>query len=183
MLAGVFDHNQQGENHFFKSRYWNQRIYEKYIETRCFDCPHPLSSQKRTKKIASFLTAVDEKLDHLRRKRDALETYKRGIMQKLFSQEIRFTRDDGSAFPDWEVKELIKVLDPIFREIRKPITNYLAIGVRSHMRGTFQKTDSEPDKIAMDKLYVVRNGDLVVNITFAWEGAIAIVNQDDDGGW
>ncbi len=51
------------------------------------------------------------------------------------------------------------------------------------MRGTFQKTDSEPDKIAMDKLYVVRNGDLVVNITFAWEGAIAIVNQDDDGGW
>lgn len=58
------------------------------------------------KKIAEFLGAVDEKLTALRRKKELLADYKRGAMQKIFGQQIRFTRDDGSAFPDWEEKRL-----------------------------------------------------------------------------
>jgi type I restriction enzyme S subunit len=57
-------------------------------------------------KIANFLSAVDKKLTQLRRKKELLETYKRGLMQKLFSQQIRFKQDDGKAFPDWEEKSL-----------------------------------------------------------------------------
>ncbi|MCT7987563.1 restriction endonuclease subunit S [Laspinema olomoucense] len=57
-------------------------------------------------KIASFLGAVDTRLNQLRRKREHLQTYKRGVMQKLFSQQIRFTQADGSPFPDWEKKKL-----------------------------------------------------------------------------
>jgi type I restriction enzyme S subunit len=57
-------------------------------------------------KIASFLSAVDKKLTQLRRKKELLETYKRGLMQKIFSQQIRFKQDDGTAFPDWEEKNL-----------------------------------------------------------------------------
>ncbi|PWG16732.1 restriction endonuclease subunit S [Salibaculum griseiflavum] len=53
-------------------------------------------------KIASFLSSVDKKIDLLRQKKDALELYKKGLMQKIFSQEIRFKQDDGSDFPDWE---------------------------------------------------------------------------------
>ncbi len=33
----------------------------------------------------------------------------------------------------------------------------------------------------MDTLYVVKAGDLIVNITFAWEGAVALVPRDHDG--
>lgn len=62
-------------------------------------------------KIASFLGAVDAKLDKLRRKKELLEQYKRGLMQKIFAQEIRFTRDDGTAFPDWEEKRLGEVFE------------------------------------------------------------------------
>lgn len=58
------------------------------------------------KKIAAFLGAVDEKLAALRQRRDLLTRYKRGLMQKLFSQTLRFTRDDGTPFPDWEKKRL-----------------------------------------------------------------------------
>ena len=53
-------------------------------------------------KIASFLSSVDKKIDLLRQKKDTLELYKKGLMQKIFSQEIRFKQDDGSDFPDWE---------------------------------------------------------------------------------
>jgi type I restriction enzyme, S subunit len=42
----------------------------------------------------------------LRRRRDALRAYKKGMMQRLFSQELRFTKPDGSPFPDWQEKRL-----------------------------------------------------------------------------
>ncbi|MEH2163984.1 MAG: restriction endonuclease subunit S [Nostoc sp.] len=60
-------------------------------------------------KIASFLGAVDTRLNQLRRKRELLQTYKRGVMQKLFSQEIRFKGAIGLPFPDWERKKLQEI--------------------------------------------------------------------------
>jgi len=133
-------------------------------------------------KIADFLSAVDEKIRLLKEKHALLQKYKKGVMQKLFSQEIRFKDDNGQAFPEWEFKTIAEVLTPKVREVPKPSENYLALGIRSHMKGTFQKPDSDPTAIEMDKLYVVKANDLVVNITFAWEGAIAIAKPEDDGG-
>ena len=57
-------------------------------------------------KIASFLSAVDEKISQLTKKHQLLSQYKQGMMQKLFSQQIRFKADDGSEFEEWEEKQL-----------------------------------------------------------------------------
>jgi type I restriction enzyme S subunit len=70
-----------------------------------------IPSKVEQKEIANFLSSVDDKLNKLHRQSELLEIYKRGVVQKIFKQEIRFKRDDGSNFPDWEEKELAGVLD------------------------------------------------------------------------
>jgi type I restriction enzyme S subunit len=68
--------------------------------------PINIPSLPEQQKIAAFLGAVDAKLSVLAAKQLALGRFKAGLMQKLFSQQLRFTRDDGRAFPDWEEKRL-----------------------------------------------------------------------------
>jgi len=81
---------------------------------------------------------------------------------------------------EWEEKELNKLINPIIRKIPKPNSEYLALWIRSHFKWLFHKPNSDPSKIAMDELYVVKNNDLVVNITFAWEWAMAIASERDE---
>jgi len=142
----------------------------------------PIPNYPEQQKIASFFTTINQKISQLKQKKTLLEQYKNGVMQEIFSQEIRFKDDDGKEFPKWEKIKLGEFLNQEVREVKKPSTTYLAIGVRSHCKGTFQKESFDPDKIAMDKLYQVKKGDLIVNITFAWESAIAIVKNEDEGG-
>ena len=67
---------------------------------RNFEVIIPLKEEQT--KIATFLSAVDEKISQLSQKLHLLSQYKQGMMQKLFSQQIRFKADDGSEFGEWE---------------------------------------------------------------------------------
>ena len=70
-------------------------------------------SKEEQTKIATFLSAVDEKIAQLSQKLHLLGQYKQGMMQKIFSQQIRFKADDGSDFWEWEETQLISISEII----------------------------------------------------------------------
>ena len=57
-------------------------------------------------KIAEFLRATDEWIENLKKQKKFFETYKKGMMQKIFSQEIRFKDNNGNKFQNWEEMNL-----------------------------------------------------------------------------
>ena len=69
-----------------------------------------LPSLEEQTKIATFLSTVDEKISQLSQKLHLLGQYKQGMMQKLFSQQIRFKANDGSEFGDWEILKFKDVI-------------------------------------------------------------------------
>lgn len=66
-------------------------------------CIPILSEQK---KISDFLTQTNNKIEQLSKKKQLLESYKKGVMQKIFSQELRFKDDEGNSYAEWEEKKL-----------------------------------------------------------------------------
>lgn len=66
----------------------------------------PIPRLAEQKKIIEYLDSLDKIITLHQRKLEKLKELRKGVMKKLFSQEVRFKADDGSEFPDWEEKKL-----------------------------------------------------------------------------
>lgn len=71
-----------------------------------------IPSKVEQTKIADFLTTVDEKISQLNEQHQLMIQYKKGVMQKIFNQEIRFKDDNGEDFGEWEEKILGEISNP-----------------------------------------------------------------------
>ena len=132
-------------------------------------------------KIAAFLSTVDDKIKKLRRKQELLETYKRGLMQKIFSQEIRFKQDDGTDFPDWEEKKLKKLADRI--TIKNTDNSISCVPTNSASLGIINQKDYFNKDIAnIDNLYgyyIVEEGDYIYNPRISSHAPVGPINKNN----
>lgn len=109
--------------------------------------PFGFPSKEEQTKIASFLSNVDEKISQLTQKHELLSQYKQGMMQKLFSQQLRFKADDGSEFGEWEEKNILKIADVSIGLVTTMTTNYREKGTP-----LIRNSDIKPNNILKNKL-------------------------------
>jgi type I restriction enzyme, S subunit len=142
-------------------------VYNSDLKTLEINLPNIVEQQKN----ASFITAIDQKIQTLKKKKSLLENYKKGVMQKLFSQELRFKDENGDDFPEWEEKKLGDIgifqtssIDKLTKENEKTVylVNYMNVyrheNINNHTVKSFQKVSAKDNQIESCNL---KKGDIL----------------------
>lgn len=147
--------------------------------------PVLLPSLPEQRKISDFLSAVDAVIAAQQAEVDAWEQCKKGVMQKLFSQEVRFKADDGSEFPDWEEKTLGELCAPLTYGMNAAATKF--DGENRYIRITDIDDETHallPNDIVspsgeLDDKYLVKKGDILLARTGASTGKSYLYHPKD----
>lgn len=112
---------------------------------------------------------------HARRHQDCVDSAERDT-DAMLSSAFRKIIDGAAKLPMASVAPLVRRRVEVI-----PDRSYPELGVRSFGRGTFHKPSIDGTIVGSKKLYLIREGDLLFNIVFAWEGAVAVALIEDDG--
>ena len=132
------------------------------------------SNEEQTK-IASFFSAVDEKINQLTQKHELLSQYKQGMMQKLFSQQLRFKADDGNEFREWSNKTIGDVANIKRGASPRPINDskwfddsssigWVRISDVSKSKKYLLQTEQYLSTLGIQKSRLVPKGNLIMSI-------------------
>lgn len=130
--------------------------------------------QEQTK-IADFLTAVDDRISQLSQKCDGLAQYKKGVMQKIFSQELRFKDEKGREFPAWEEKTLGEICNIKRGASPRPISDrkwfsdkstigWVRISDVSKSNKFLNETEQYLSDAGVSKSRLVKQGSIIMSI-------------------
>lgn len=97
----------------FQHELWKRTLHiafpKKINKGEICKCSLAITSKPEQEKIASFLSKVDELINEYESEVVYLEAQKKGLVQKLFTQQIRFKDSNGNNYPAWQEKHIDKV--------------------------------------------------------------------------
>lgn len=134
------------------------------------EIPQPdLNEQRR---IAHQLNTVQTSLQNRLSTLEEIERDTEAMLQNAFLEII------DSA----EYRTLAEVAPLVRRPVQIELDGeYPELGVRSFGKGTFHKPTLTSADVGNKRLFEIHEGDLLFNIVFAWEGAIAVPSAGDHG--
>ena len=136
--------------------------------------PTNISEQQ---KIGAYFKQLDHLITLHQRKLEKLKELRKGVMKKLFSQEVRFKADDGSEFPKWEEKRLSGLFGKVIEKNRLDLPALTII----QGYGTIRRDESERkityDEKGLKNYKAVQKDDFIVHLR-SFEGGLEIANQD-----
>lgn len=135
------------------------------------------------KKIANFFVTIDMWISNLKNQRDELEEYKRGMMQKIFTQEIRFKDTNGKLFPAWEITTLDKVFEKknqrnFDNKCKEVLTNSAVRGIVKQ-RDYFDKDIANQENLL--NYYVVELDDFIYNPRISKSAPVGPLKRNKSG--
>ncbi|WP_180168787.1 restriction endonuclease subunit S [Acinetobacter sp. YH12021] len=163
--------SENGQNSIQSKQAGGGREGLNFQAIRSIDFHFPPSKEEQTK-IASFLSAVDEKISQLTQKHQLLSQYKQGMMQKLFSQQIRFKSDDGSEFGEWEETILSDIVN-LFHGYQFRTSDFTSKGIAVIKIGNVignnldlaNLTYINEKRLEDFKKFEILNGDILMSLT------------------
>ncbi len=134
-------------------------------------------------RISNLLDSINSLITLHQRKYEKLLNIKKSMLEKMFPKEgevvpeIRFKGFTGA----WEQRKLGALLDEYKVSIPTPHDGYTRLGIRSHAKGTFHEYVPKGRELETKEMNKVAKDKLILNITFAWEHAVAITDEKDEG--
>ncbi|WP_397444838.1 restriction endonuclease subunit S [Polaribacter sp. R77954] len=126
------------------------------------------------RKVANFLSSIDKQIQILEKKKTILGHYKKGVLQKIFKQELRFKDENGNPFPDWKKSTLDNILIEV--NDKSTTSNQHAI-LSSTAKGLFNQSDYFNRDIASKNnagYKIIKRYQLVFSPQNLWMGNINI---------
>lgn len=137
-------------------------------------------SIKEQQKIGDFFSKLDRQIELEEQKLAKLEEQKKGYMQKIFSQELRFKDENGNEYPEWEVKKLEDVASKVKSKNKdnkyaETLTNSAELGIISQ-RDYFDKDISNSKSLG--NYYIVEKDDFVYNPRISNYAPVGPINRN-----
>ncbi|OGX88927.1 hypothetical protein BEN48_08275 [Hymenobacter glacialis] len=148
-------------------------------DTSKFKLPIPPLPEQQ--KIASFLTAVDTKIQQLTQKQALLTDYKKGVMQQLFSQQLRFQDENGQEFPAWEETQLSQLMSIPKKMQPAEIDSNKLLTVKLHLKGVLKNNNTESLTLGATNYFVRKKGQFIFGKQNLFNGAFSIIPDEFDG--
>ena len=139
------------------------------------------------KQEQQLLTAYFRYLDNLialhHHKYEKMLSILLSMQEKLFAKlDNPFPENRFSGFKgEWEIRRLGDMVVPYADPVPTPHDGYERLGIRSHGKGTFYNHVAPGEELGTAQMHRVAANKLIVNITFAWEHAVAVTGENDAG--